>query len=503
MADDDNRTGAHFAPRLGTGVPGLDDVLEGGLPARHLYLVEGTPGSGKTTVALQFLLEGVNAGETGLYVALSESRHEITQIAASHGWSIEGVSILEVSSRITGDELETTLYEPAEVELGERMHALLAEIDRLKPSRVVVDSCAELRLLAQSPLRYRRQILALKDRLATLGSTILLLDDRQPETSEMPLETVVHGVILLEQLAPLYGAERRRLRVLKLRGHRFRGGYHDFVIRTGGLQVFPRLIAAEHHVAFSRDVVASGLPELDALLGGGAVRGSSVLLMGPSGTGKSAVASQYAVAAAERGEDVAVYAFDENLSMLLARAESLGLPLKPHVDSGRVYLQQVDPAELPPGQFVHAVRDAVERRGIRIIVIDSLTGFMNAMPEENFLALQLHELLSYLAQRGVLTILTVAQHGLLGAEAEAPIDVSYLADSVLLFRYFEAGGQVRKALSVLKMRSGRHESTIRELQLGSSGVRVGPVLHEFAGVLSGHPHYVGAPAPSGAPLGRG
>ena len=490
-------------PRLGTGIPGFDDILNGGFPARHLYLLEGNAGAGKTTISLHFLLEGARKGEAVLYVTLSETRDELRQIAASHGWRLDGVTVLEVSSRAVGEELETTLYEPAEVELGERMQALLAEMDRLRPVRVVIDSCSELRLLAQTPLRFRRQILALKERLTTLGSTILLLDDIQPETALMPLETVVHGVVIVEQLAPAYGAERRRLRVVKLRGHAFRGGHHDVVIRTGGFEVFPRLVAAEHHAAFETTPVSSGLGELDALLGGGPPRGSSLLLMGPSGAGKSAVASQFALAAAKRGERAAVFAFDENLSMFQARSRALGMPMAEQLEAGRVLLQQIDPAELSPGEFVHIVRRSVEREGARLVVIDSLTGFLNAMPQENFLALQLHELLAYLAQRGVVTVLSVAQHGFVSLETETPVDVSYLADTVLLFRYFEVAGQVRKALSVVKKRSGAHETTIRELLFAGDGVRVGPVLEQFSGVLTGHPLYVGRAAAAGKALGSG
>jgi circadian clock protein KaiC len=457
---------------------------------RRLYLVQGDPGAGKTTLALRFLLEGVRGGERSLYITLSETRDELADIARSHGWSLEGLSIFEVSSEVDAEETETTLFHPSEIELGERMRAMLAEVDRLKPTRIVLDSCSELRLLAQSPLRYRRQILALKHRLAQLGSTILLLDNPHPGSPDMLLQSVVHGVVTMEQLAPLYGAERRRLRVLKLRGLKYRGGYHDFVIKTGGIEVFPRLVAAEHHREFTKDPVTSGIPELDALLGGGTQRGMSLLLMGPSGCGKSAVASQFALAAASRGERTAVFAFDESPAMYLARAESLGMGLRPHVEAGRVTLVQVDPAELSPGEFAHVVRRAVEMDEARLVVIDSLNGYLNAMPQENFLALQLHELLAYLAQRGVTPVMTVAQHGLVAADPTAPIDLSYLADAVLLFRYFEAYGKVRKALSAVKKRAGSHENSIRELLLGQGGVRVGPPLEQFQGILSGAPQYI-------------
>lgn len=488
--------------RLRTGVAGFDDILNGGFPAQRLYLVQGDPGAGKTTLALQFLLEGAKTGERVLYVTLSETRYEIAGVARSHGWSLDGVSILEVSSDLTKDELETTLYEPAEVELGERMRALLEEMDRLRPSRMVLDSCSELRLLAQSPLRYRRQILALKQRLRDYGCTILLLDNPHPGSPDMLLQSVVHGVVDLEQLAPEYGAERRRLRVVKLRGLRYRGGYHDFAIRAGGLEVFPRLVAAEHHHDFKRDAVASGVPELDAMAGGGPDRGTSFLFMGPSGSGKSALAAQYAVAAAQRGERVAVFTFDESRGLYCARAESLGMDVAPHLASGVLSVRQIDPAELSPGEFTRIVRHATEEDGARVVVIDSLNGFLASMPEEQLVSLHLHELLSFLGLRGVLTILTLAQHGLVSGVSESPVDVSYLADSVLLFRYFEASGQVRKALSMVKKRSGAHESTIRELLLGASGVRVGPVLSGFHAVLTGAPTYAGDAGASGELLGN-
>ena len=396
--------------------------------------------------------------------------------------------------------METTLYQPSEVELGERMRTILEEIDRLRPARIVLDSCSELRLLAQSGLRYRRQILALKRRLVAWNCTILLIDNPSPGAPDMLLQSLVHGVFTLEQLAPQYGAERRRLRAVKIRGRRYRGGYHDFVIRTGGIQVFPRLVAAEHRQEFRREPVPSGSAELDALLGGGPLRGTSLLLMGPSGSGKSSVATRYAMAAAERGERAAIYAFDESAAMLHARSESLGMKLAPQVARGLLSLQQIDPAELSPGEFSHRVRRAVEADGIRVVVIDSLNGFLSAMPEERFVLLQLHELFTYLGQHGVLTLLTVAQHGLVTGEATAPLDVSYLADGVLLFRYFEAGGQVRKAVSAVKNRSGPHETTIREVLLGRDGVRVGAVLSEYRGVFTGVPELTTAGS-TGRPRG--
>ncbi len=469
-----------------TGVAGLDHILGSGFPRNRLYLVQGDPGVGKTTLAMQFLLEGVRGGERCLYVTLSESKEELHAVARSHGWTLEQIAVHEISAGIGNDvhDDENTLYVPAEVELGERMRALLVEVDRVKPSRVVVDSCSELRLLAQTPLRFRRQILALKQDLVQRGCTILLLDNPISAGGDPLLQSLVHGVLSLEQLSPEYGAERRRMRVTKLREVAFRGGYHDLSIRKDGVTVFPRLVASEHGESFQRECVSSSVPGIDSLLGGGLDRGTSTLVMGPAGTAKSALATQYAVAAASRGEHVAMFTFDEGMGTLYARAAALGMDLAKYVASGHVTVQQVDPAELSPGEFVHKVRAMVEQGNARLVVIDSLNGYLQAMPEEKFLTAQLHELLSYLRQRGVVMMMVVAQHGFLGQVA-APIDVSYLADTVVLMRYFETAGRVRKAISVVKKRSGKHEDTIREYSVGAAGFEVGPPLKEFQGVLSG------------------
>jgi len=482
--------------RVSTGIPGLDEVLKGGLTARRLYLVEGDPGAGKTTLALQFLLEGARHGESGLYVSLSETREELEAVAASHGWDIGALGICELTT--TEDTLrpdaQYTMFHPSEVELSDTTKAVLDEVERIKPTRVVFDSLSEMRLLAQNPLRYRRQILALKQFFIGRNCTVLLLDNRNAADSDRQLRTIAHGVILLEQHAPEFGASRRRLRVEKMRGISYREGYHDFVIRTGGLDVFPRLIAAEHHADFTTQQIPSGVAALDALLEGGLDRGTSTLLVGPAGSGKSSLATQYIVAAAQRGQKAVLFTFDESLHTLYSRSEGLGMPLRSLVVEGLVRVKQVDPAELSPGEFAHLVRRAVEPatgEGAKVVVIDSLNGYLNAMPEERYLTIQLHEMLTFLGQLGVTTIMVVAQHGLLGTAMQTAVDASYLADSVILLRFFEAEGRVRQAISVVKKRSGSHERSIRELKLSSDGVRLGEPLSEFRGILSGIPEFVG------------
>jgi len=477
---------ARSDPRLWipTGVEGLDDVLGGGLPRNRIHLVEGDPGTGKTTLALQFLLEGVRLGEPGLYVTLSETKDELIAVAHSHGWSLDALTICEltVPEETLKPESQYTLFHPSEVELGETTKSVLDEVERVQPVRLVFDSLSEMRLLARDPLRFRRQILALKQFFIGRQCTVVLLDDRASEVSSLAT-----AVILLEHLAPVYGAERRRLRVQKVRGTKFRGGYHDFIIRTGGLQIFPRLVAAEHRHTLTPRPLSSGIPQFDALLGGGLDRGTSTLLMGPAGAGKSSLASQYASAAADRGERAAMFFFDESRAVFLVRADGLGMSLRRHVDAGRITLRQVDPAELSPGEFVSAVREVVEREAPSVVVIDSLNGYLNAMPEEQFLTLQLHELLAYLAHHDIVTIFVVAQHGLVGTGMQTVIDVSYLADTVVIFRYFEADATVRQAVSVLKKRTGHHERTIRELLLAPGTITVGDPLHRFEGVLTGVP----------------
>ncbi|MGE4049040.1 MAG: ATPase domain-containing protein [Acetobacteraceae bacterium] len=479
-------------PRISTGSEGLDDILGGGLDPNRMYLYEGRPGTGKTTIALQFLLEGVRQGECVLYITLSETRKELDLVARRHGWSLENIDVFELvpPEAILDPERELTVLHPAEMELSETTKLVLDHVEALNPTRVVFDSLSELRLLAQSSLRYRRQVLALKHFFASRRCTVILLDDLSSQENDLQLHSISNGVILLEQLAIDYGAERRRLRVVKMRGISFRGGFHDFTIGKGGLRIFPRLVAANHHKPFAGDFTPSGNAELDQLLGGGLERGTNALLIGAAGVGKSSLALTYAIAAAQRGEHAVFFAFDEGRGTLEARARTLGLPLQQALDSGLIRLQQIDPAELSPGEFASIVRQAVEADGARVVVIDSLNGYLNAMPDERFLILQMHELLSYLGQLGVLTILVLAQHGLMGP-MQAPVDLSYLSDTVLMLRYFEIGGTVRRALSVVKKRSGNHEHTIREFRLGITGISLGPPLTQFSGIFSGTPHYIG------------
>jgi circadian clock protein KaiC len=478
--------------RASVGIPGLDTVLGGGLPRDRIYLVEGDPGVGKSTLALQFLLTGVAAGERSLYITLSESEAEVRQIADSHGWSLEGLSMFELSALEQQLQLdaENTVFRPSDVELTETTRAILAYVERVQPRRVVFDSLSELRLLSQGPLRYRREVLNLKQYFTKHRTTVLLLDDRTSETGDMQLQSLAHGVLSLQQLPPEFGGDRRRLRVTKLRGAPFRSGYHDFEIVTGGLAVYPRLVASEHHEAFERTSLSSGLKELDDLLGGGVARGTSTILMGPAGTGKSSIAALYASAAAARGDRVAMFIFDEQRELLIRRADALGMQMRKHVASGRISIRQIDPAEMSPGQLACIAQQLVEHDDARMIVIDSLNGYLQAMPAERHLYIQLHEMLTYFGQCGATTLLVMAQNGIVGS-MQSPVDVSYIADSVVLLRYFEAEGRIRKAISVIKKRVGTHENTIREISFDQRGITVGAPLSEFRGVLTTVPEYFG------------
>lgn len=496
MVDSANRADVLLAT---TGIEGLDDILGGGFTCQRLYLIEGDPGSGKTTLGLQYLLEGTRQGEKGIYVTLSETKAELAAVARSHGWTMEGFDIVELvaSERELDPENQYTMFQPAELEMNTTTRTILDEVDRVKPKRVVIDSLSEMRLLAQNPLRYRRQVLALKQYFAGRECTVLLLDDKTSEAHDLQLQSIAHGVLTLEHLSPEFGAERRRLRVTKLRGQKFRGGYHDFNINKGGISVFPRLVAAEHVERHAVSKLQGKVKELDDMMCGGIDFGTSVLMIGPAGSGKSTLVSNYALVAAEQGERSAMFVFDERIETLLRRAEGLKMDLRPHLESGLCTIQQVDPAELSPGELMHCVRMAAEGRDghppAKVVVIDSLNGYLQAMPEERFLTAQLHELLTYLGHKGIVTFLVMAQHGLLG-QMQSPLDTTYLADTVILLRFFEFGGEIRQAISVIKRRSGKHERTIRELKL-DEGIQVGAPLLDFQGVLTGVPTYFGLKQP--------
>ena len=475
--------------RCSSGCSGLDDVLGGGLPVGHFYLVEGEPGTGKTTLALQFVAEGAKRGEQVLYATLSESRDELLAVAQTHGLALDESTVLEVrpNEQDLRPEGQYTVFHPAEVELTDRVHAIMAEVERRKPSRLVIDALSEVRMLAKDPLRYRRQVLSLKE-YAPENCTVMLLDDRSSRYADLELHSIVHGVVSMSRLSREYGKTIRRIEVTKLRGSAFREGFHDYLIREGGIVVFPRLIAAEYgDEREDASQASSGIPELDALAGGGLGRGTSTLLIGPAGCGKTTLALRWIVSAAERGENSAAFIFEETIGTLMRRAAGLGMNLTPHLHSRRIRISHLDPAEVSPGEFIEMVRESVEKDGVRSVLIDSLNGFLQAMPGEQFLALHLHELLTYLNNRGIVTLLILAQMGLVGSAMQTPIDVSYLADNILVLRYFETNGDVRQAISMMKKRSGGHERTIRELRFGNNMIKVGAPLSDFQGILSGSP----------------
>ena len=480
--------------RLSTGIAGLDDILRGGLAKGFLYLIEGNPGAGKTTLALQFLIEGARRGEKGLYISLAESEAELRHVAESHGMSLDNVEICKISPpEIAGETgQQYTVFQPAEVELADVLETILAKVRDLAPSRIIIDSMSELRMLARDSLRYRRQVLSLKQFFEGRDCTTLLLDERFRDNPESQVQTIAHGVISLEVLQRSYGVTRRRLEVLKVRASSFREGYHDYIIVKGGVRVFPRLVSGEHRgIPVVPEDLPSGVKELDELFNGGVQRGTSTLVAGPTGCGKSTLCSQFVLSAAKRGEKAAVFTFDETRQSFMVRSRGLGMDLDRYLDNGMIHLEQVDPAELSPGEFVHRIRAGVEEKEWRVVVIDSLNGLMNSMSEEQGLTVQLHELLSYLNQLGVASFMVLAQYGLLGSAMTSPTDVSYLADNVLLLRYFEAAGEVRQALSVMKRRSGPHERSIRELQMRSGKLTIGEPLRNFMGVLTGTPEYKG------------
>lgn len=475
-------------PKARTGVPGLDDILLGGLAVGRVFLLEGSPGTGKTTMAMRFLVEGAEKGERGLYITLSETETELRGAASTHGWELgEKIDVFEVvppESLLDSDQQQSLLYS-SDLELGETTKLIFQAVEKSNAQRIVLDSLSEIRLLAQSSLRYRRQILALKHYFARHGATVLMLDDLTTDTFDKTVHSVAHGVIRLEELTPDYGAERRRMRVVKYRAQSFRGGYHDFVIRTGGAHVFPRLVASEHRLGFKRGRVTSGIASLDRLLGGGIEQGSSTLILGPSGAGKTTLAWQFVAEAVRKGDKAAMFIFDEELGLMFDRAKPLGFDFEAMQASGKLHIMQLDAAELSPGEFAHAVRSAAAVEGVKTVVIDSLNGYQTSMPQENSLILHMHELVQYLNRTGVSTFLTVAQHGLVG-EMKSPVDITYLADAVILLRYFEAEGSVRRALSVIKKRGGDHEDTIREFWI-ERGLHIGEPLTQFHGVLRGTP----------------
>jgi circadian clock protein KaiC len=483
------------APGLAsTGIRGLDFILGGGLPRNRIYLVEGHPGSGKTTLGLQFLLEGCKNGESTLCISLSENREELEMVAESHGWSLEGIELYELEKLEDQFKPETqyTVFHPGEVELGYTTGQIRRRIEAVKPARVVFDSLSELRLLAEDPLRFRREMLGLKQFLADRQCTSLLLDDLGGDPSETQVRSIVHGVLLLERLAAEYGASRRRLGVVKMRGVKFRDGFHDLAILTGGLQVYPRLVHSEEKRQHEQHPFPSGIAELDQLLSGGLDRGTSTVIIGPAGCGKSTLATLYAARAAAQNEHAACYLFEESRETFLDRAAGFGIDLAHPLENGWLEVEQIDPAEMSAGEFSQKVRESVRKRNSSVVVIDSLNGYLNAIPNERYLLMHMHELLSYLARQGVLTILIVAQSGLLGQAMQTPVDITYLADTVVVLRYFEAGGEVKQAISVIKKRKGSHERTIREMRFARNGIRIGRALNEFQGVLTGTPEYVGS-----------
>lgn len=478
--------------RCRTGIAGLDEILKGGLPCNRLYVVEGEPGSGKTTMSLQFLMTGAAMGERSLYITFSETEEELKAVAESHNWDISKIHMVDLSylERQLSPNAQNTLFHPSEIELNKITENLLQKIEEISPTRIVFDSISEMRLLAETPLRYRRQILALKQALAKRKSTVFFLDDLTNASQDLQVQSIAHGVIRLSRLHHHFGGERRQLRILKLRGVRFTSGSHDFDIQMGGVQVHPRIVSAQFEDQLADGQLPSGIDGLDSLLGGGLDRGTASLFIGPAGTGKSTMCLLYALSAVSRGESVAFFCFDETVANLLKRSNAIGMKVGAAIQSGRLHIQKVDPAEFSPGAFAGLVQEFVSQQNCKMVVMDSLNGYIQAMPQEQFLTLQLHELFAYLNNQGIVTMITLAQHGMIGTMV-SPVDLTYLADTVVLTRFFESMGAIKKAISVIKKRTGAHESTIREFSIGTSGVRVGKALTEFQGILTGVPRFHG------------
>ncbi len=482
----------NLATRCSTGVPGLDDVLKGGLPCHNLYLLQGKPGTGKTTLSMQFLMEGTRLGERTLYITFSETTSELNMVAASHDWDLDGIHILEISaiSEQLGRDNKNTLFHTSEVELSKTINVVLDKIKEVNPQRIVFDSISELRLLSDSSLRYRRQMLAFKQFFIGRGATVLFLDDLTAEAGDLHVQSIVHGVLFLEKVRAGYGVDRREFHIVKMRGVEFRSGTHDYLIKKSGIHIFPRLVASEHTGNFTRECISTGIKALDSLIGGGLDRGTSNLLLGPAGTGKSTIGIQFATAGANKGKKVGIYSFEESPTNLITRASALGIDLEKHLKSGQITLRKIDPAELTPGQFTALLREEVHDQKLDIVIIDSLNGYIHAMPEQGFLMLQLHELLSYLGSKGIVTLIILAQAGIMG-HMQTPLDLTYLADSVIVTRFYEAFGKVKKAISVTKKRTGTHEETLRELRIGEGGILVGEILENFSGIFTGVPKYLG------------
>lgn len=482
-----------FEAALPSGVPGLDEILHGGFAVGKTFVIKGGPGSGKTTLALQFLLEGIRNEEQCLYVGVGGAGDSICAVANSHGWFLDKRYLTLHEIRISDELLagpKKRVFHPSEVDLADTFTRMIQAIEKIRPKRVVIDTLAELRLLTEDDLEYRRQFLALRKLLVTGEPTVLVTDYVGETSSDLHLDALAHGGIILDSLAHHLGPDRRRLRVQKYRARRFESGWHDFTIATGGMEVFPNIVASDHDREPARGIFPSGNDQLDALLGGGLNKGSSTAVIGPSGAGKSSLSTQFVIAGAERGSKGAIFVFDETETSFLERSEGLGFQLQPWIDKGLLSLRQMDVAAMSPGEFMQMLKKEVEHNNLSVIVIDSLNGYILSMPDESYLVIQLHELFSYLTKKGVTTFFTVAQHGLIGSQMERTPDVSYLADNVIMLRFFELQGQVRRALSIMKKRRGSHEATIREMRLGEHGITLTEPLSDMQGVLTGVPNLV-------------